>query len=86
MFCFITLQDAENSHTQSPMGISEGGREGESQTNTAVESDKEDKKVNSDSDMEEDDILYDANLDGLADIWKEMTAGLEYSKVHEFFI
>ncbi|KAK1431140.1 hypothetical protein QVD17_14405 [Tagetes erecta] len=74
--------DGDNGHTQSPMGRSEGGREreGESQTNTAVESDKECKKVDRDSDMEEDDLQYDVNFDGLADIWKEMTAGLEYSK------
>ncbi|KAI3755588.1 hypothetical protein L1987_55392 [Smallanthus sonchifolius] len=37
-------------------------------------------EVQSNSDMEEDDSQYDVNFDGLADIWKEMTVGLESSQ------
>ncbi|KAJ0600627.1 putative DNA helicase chromatin remodeling SNF2 family [Helianthus annuus] len=36
--------------------------------------------VQSDSDIEEDDSQDEANVDGLADIWNEMTVGLESSK------
>lgn len=34
-----------------------------------------------DADMEESDSQTDVNNDGLADIWKEMTVGLESSRV-----
>ncbi|MFS7920928.1 putative transcription factor FAR family [Helianthus anomalus] len=42
--------------------------------------------VQSDSDIEEDDSQDEANIDGLADIWNEMTVGLESSKVHDLLI
>jgi len=49
--------------------------------------DKHDKGVyvgveDDDTDMEESDPHSDFNFDGLADIWKEMTIGLESSKVN----
>ncbi|KAL8195352.1 hypothetical protein R6Q57_025755 [Mikania cordata] len=38
------------------------------------------------SDVEEDDSQHDVNFDGLADIWKEMTVGLESSKDTEMVL